>query len=307
MGLLKPGDHVISSVMDHNSVLRPLEKLRKDGIITYDLLPCDISGKVRLNSISEMEKKNTKAIILSHVSNLTGTIQPVELIRDQLHNKDIFIIIDAAQSTGYINVDMESMKLDAVAFTGHKGLLGPQGTGGFVISNRMNQATSPVFTGGTGSDSLNLDQPLFLPDKFEAGTHNLPGITGLVEGVKYINSKTLKVIMKEHQFLSDYFLENLKLFDGIKLTGERRSSERVPNFSLTFNNMDCSEAAYILESKFNIITRSGYHCAPLAHKALGTGDTGSLRISFGHYTTTNEIDQLLSGLKYISEVRYGNQ
>ena len=307
MGLLKPGDHVISSVMDHNSVLRPLEKLRKDGIITYDLLPCDISGKVRLNSISEMEKKNTKAIILSHVSNLTGTIQPVELIRDQLHNKDIFIIIDAAQSAGYINVDMESMKLDAVAFTGHKGLLGPQGTGGFVINNRINQAMSPVFTGGTGSDSLNLDQPLFLPDKFEAGTHNLPGITGLVEGVKYINSKTLKVIMREHQFLSDYFLENLKLFDAIKLTGERRSSERVPNFSMTFENMDCSEAAYILENNFNIITRSGYHCAPLAHKALGTGDTGSLRISFGHYTTTNEIDQLLTGLKYISEVRYGNQ
>jgi len=307
LGLLQPGDHVISSVMDHNSVLRPLEKLHKDGIITYDLLPCDMFGKVCLDTLSELEKKNTKAIILSHVSNLTGTIQPIELIRDLLHNKDIFIIIDAAQSAGYINVDMETMKLDAVAFTGHKGLLGPQGTGGFIINDRINQSMSPVFTGGTGSDSLNLDQPLFLPDKFEAGTHNLPGIAGLLEGVKYINSKTLDDIIIEHQFLSDYFIKNLNLFHDIELMGEKRSSERVPNFSLTFKNMDCSEAAYTLESKFDIITRSGYHCAPLAHKALGTGDTGSLRISFGHFTSINEIEHLLSGLKYICEVRYGKQ
>ena len=170
LGLLKPGDHVISSVMEHNSVLRPLEKLRKDGIITYDLLPCDDSGEILLDSLPELEKPNTKALILSHVSNLTGTIQPVDRIRERLRNRDIYIIIDAAQSAGYIKVDMESLKVDAIAFTGHKGLLGPQGTGGFIISDRMNQDMNPVFTGGTGSDSLSLDQPLFLPDKFESGT-----------------------------------------------------------------------------------------------------------------------------------------
>ncbi|MFH5836998.1 aminotransferase class V-fold PLP-dependent enzyme [Proteiniclasticum sp. C24MP] len=305
IGLLKPGDHVISSVMEHNSVLRPLEKLRKDGLITYDLLPCDSNGKVQLDTLPDLEKVNTKAVILSHVSNLTGAVQPVELIRDKIHNKDIFIIIDAAQSAGYIKVDMQTMDLDAVAFTGHKGLLGPQGTGGFAVNDRMNQAMDPVFTGGTGSDSLSLDQPLFLPDKFESGTHNLPGIAGLREGVRTINEIGIAKIVSEHMFLSDYFLDHLGTLDSIELMGKNSSSDRIPNFSLVFNNMDCSEAAFILENRFGIITRSGYHCAPLAHKALGTGETGSLRISFGHYTRIEDIDQLLIGLKYISEVNYG--
>lgn len=305
LGLLKSGDHVISSVMEHNSVLRPLEKLRKDGIITYDLLPCDENGEILLDSLSDLEKLNTKAIILSHVSNLTGTIQPVDRIRERLRNKDIYIIIDAAQSAGYIKVDMESLKVDAIAFTGHKGLLGPQGTGGFIISDRMNQDMSPVFTGGTGSDSLSLDQPLFLPDKFESGTQNIPGIAGLLEGVKFIKEREINRIIKEHMFLSEYFLNHLEALDGIALMGKRTPSGRIPNFSLTFKNMDCSEAAFILESRYSIISRSGYHCAPLAHKALETGDTGSLRISFGHFTTVQEIDQLLIGLKYISEVNHG--
>lgn len=305
LGLLKPGDHVVSSVMEHNSVLRPLEKLKKAGIITYDLLPCDEAGMILLDALPELEKSNTRAIILSHVSNLTGTIQPVELIREQLKNKEIFLIVDAAQSAGYIKVDMEKMNLDAVAFTGHKGLLGPQGTGGFIINHRINTALDAVFTGGTGSDSLCLDQPLFLPDKFESGTHNLPGIAGLLEGIKYINEKTMEQIIYEHTFLSDYFLGKLLALDSILLTGHRTSSGRIPTFSLNFSHVDSSEAAYILESRFNIITRSGYHCAPLAHKALGTQETGSLRISFGHLTRIEEVDQLLIALKYINEVKNG--
>ena len=305
LGLLKPGDHVISSVMEHNSVLRPLEKLRKDGTITYDLLPCDENGEILLESLPELEKPNTKAIILGHVSNLTGTIQPLERIREQLRNKEIFLIVDAAQSAGYIKVDMDTLQADAIAFTGHKGLLGPQGTGGFTLNDRLNQDMNPVFTGGTGSDSLSLDQPLFLPDKFESGTQNIPGIAGLLEGIRFIKEQRINQIIKELMFLSAYFLEHLNTMDAIELMGKHTPSGRIPNFSLTFRNMDCSEAAFILESRFHIITRSGYHCAPLAHKALGTGDTGSLRISFGHFTTIQEIDQLLTGLKYISEVNHG--
>lgn len=305
IGLLKPGDHIISSVMEHNSVLRPLEKLRKEGIITYDLLPCDAQGRVAIEKIPELEKKNTKAVIMSHVSNLTGTIQPIGEIRHLLNNKNIFILADAAQSAGYINVTLEEMNLDAIAFTGHKGLMGPQGTGGFIINDRINEQLSPVFTGGTGSDSLSLEQPLFLPDKFEAGTHNLPGIAGLLEGVRYINSISIDVIYSESLKKMSHFIQNLDGIRSVSIMGYHSAENRIPNFSLLITGSDYSEAAFILEQKFDIITRSGYHCAPLAHKSLGTGNTGSLRASFGYFTTEKEIDQLITGLKYLDEVNHG--
>lgn len=303
-GLLKPGDHVISSVMEHNSVLRPLESFRKKGLITYDLLPCDGYGKINLDELPSLERENTRVIILSHVSNLTGTIQPIQEIRNKLKNKNIFIIIDTAQSAGYIKVDMHELDVDALAFTGHKGLMGPQGTGGFLLNDRMNLEMTPVFTGGTGSDSLSLDQPMYLPDKFEAGTANLPGFAGLYEGVRYINKLSLDIIIDKITILSDYFLNGIKDMNSIRVMGYLHSNERLPNFSLIFEGIDCSEAAFILEREYDIITRSGYHCAPLAHKALGTEDTGSLRISFGHFTTLDEIDVLLIGLHYLNEVNY---
>lgn len=304
-GLLKPGDHVISSVMEHNSVLRPLEHFRKKDIITYDLLSCDAQGKINLDEIPSLEKDSTRVVILSHVSNLTGTIQPVQEVRKKLKNKNIFIILDTAQSAGYIHTDMHALDADAIAFTGHKGLMGPQGTGGFILNDRINKEMSPVFTGGTGSDSLSLDQPLFLPDKFEAGTANLPGISGLYEGVRYINSISIDTMSEKLTDLSEYFLNRLDAMDAISLKGCAQAAGRIPTFSLEFQQVDCSEAAFILESRYHIITRSGYHCAPLAHKALGTEHSGSLRVSFGHYTTYEEIDALLIGLKYLNEVNYG--
>lgn len=305
IGLMRPGDHVIASVMEHNSVLRPLEKLRRDGVINYDLLPCDENGRVAVEKIPELEKKNTRAVIMSHVSNLTGTIQPIEQVRGLLRNKDIFILADAAQSGGYINVGLDELKLDAVAFTGHKGLLGPQGTGGFVINDRINDQLKPVFTGGTGSDSLSLDQPLYLPDKFEAGTHNLPGIAGLLEGIKYINKISIDIIQKENNEKISYFIRKLTEIRSVSIMGYSSEINRIPNFSLLIRGSDYSEAAFMLEQKFGIITRSGYHCAPLAHKSLGTGSTGSLRVSFGRFTTMEDIDHLIVGLKYFDEVNHG--
>lgn len=305
IGLMRPGDHVIASVMEHNSVLRPLEKLRKDGIITYDLLPCDEYGRVAVEKIPDLENDHTRAVIMSHVSNLTGTIQPIEKIRGHLKNKDIFIIADAAQSGGYINVGLNMLQLDAIAFTGHKGLLGPQGTGGFIINDRINDQLQPVFTGGTGSDSLSLDQPLFLPDKFEAGTHNLPGIAGLLEGVRYINNISLDIIQRENNEKISYFIQQLSEISSVRIMGYQSEKNRIPNFSLLISGSDYSEAAFTLEQKFGIITRSGYHCAPLAHKSLGTGSTGCLRVSFGHYTRKEDIDHLIVGLKYFDEVNHG--
>ena len=302
LGLLKQGDHVISSVMEHNSVLRPLESLRMKGIITYDLLGADSNGKINLDEINSLEKPETKAVILSHVSNLTGSIQPLENVRELLINKEIYIIADCAQSAGYINVGIQNLNVDAIAFTGHKGLLGPQGTGGFLLNNRLNHELQPVFTGGTGSDSLSLSQPSFLPDKFEAGTHNTPGIAGLSEGVKYINNISLDVIIAENKTLMTHFIENVHLIPNLEIQGSLDIEERIPNFSLKFKNLDSSEAAYLLESQHEMISRSGYHCAPLAHKALGTEHSGTVRISFGHFTTLAEIDDLLIALRILSEV-----
>ncbi|MGB4589708.1 MAG: aminotransferase class V-fold PLP-dependent enzyme [Clostridiaceae bacterium] len=302
LGLLKQGDHVITSVMEHNSVLRPLESLRMKGIITYDLIGTDSNGKINIEEIKSLEKPETRAVILSHVSNLTGSIQPLEKVRELLFNKEIFIIADCAQSAGYINVGIKNLNVDAIAFTGHKGLLGPQGTGGFLLNDRLNSELQPIFTGGTGSDSLSLLQPSFLPDKFEAGTHNTPGISGLFEGVKHINNISIDMIIKKNRILMTHFIEEISLIHNLEIQGSLDIERRIPNFSLKFKNLDSSEAAFLLETQYEIITRSGYHCAPLAHKALGTEHSGTVRISFGHYTTLAEIDDLLAALRILSEV-----
>jgi len=302
LGLLKEGDHVITSVMEHNSVLRPLEALRMKGFITYDLLGADANGRIAIEDIRSLERPETRAIILSHVSNLTGSIQPLKKIRRLLANPGIFIIADCAQSAGYIDVGIDTLDVDAIAFTGHKGLLGPQGTGGFLLNERLEREVSPVFTGGTGSDSLNLMQPDFLPDKFEAGTHNTPGAAGLLEGVKYILNISLMKIMHDNRILMNHFIKCISQISRIEVQGSLDSNERIPTFSLKFKDLEPSEASYLLETQYGIITRSGYHCAPLAHKALGSIDQGTLRISFGHYTTLEEIDTLIEALTKISEV-----
>ena len=296
LGLLKKGDHVISSVMEHNSVLRPLESLKQENIIEYDLLPCDEHGKILIQEISKLERPNTKAVILSQVSNLTGSIQPIREIRDLLINKDIFIIIDTAQSAGYINVNYQDLNIDGLAFTGHKGLLGPPGIGGFILNERLNKAMIPVFTGGTGSDSLSLSQPDFLPDKFEAGTQNLVGILGLTKGIEYVENTCSLMEDPEYLSLVQFFMDNLSKLKNIKLQGTYHLNDRVPTYSLLFTNMNPSEAAFLLERNYSIITRSGYQCAPLAHRALGSMDTGSLRISFGHFTTKDDVRELLQAL-----------
>jgi cysteine desulfurase family protein len=301
LGLLKEGDHVITSVMEHNSVLRPLEQLKARGIITYDLLSADEYGRIRLDDLSACEKENTRLVILAHASNLTGTIQPIGEVRSRLRNKEIFIIADIAQSAGYIPVDFQDLGVDALAFAGHKGLLGPQGTGGFVLNDRLDREIRPVFTGGTGSSSSSLTQPDFLPDKYESGTMNTPGISGLLEGLRYLGNTGIGSIQKTNDGLMGHFLSSLKRFEEITLHGLPVREGRVPNFSLTFREVSASAAAFILENRFGIITRPGLHCAPLAHKAMGTAEEGSLRISFSHFNTKDELDILFHALGQLKE------
>lgn len=304
IGLLKKGDHVISSVMEHNSVLRPLERLRKSGIITYDLLGADRFGRIKIEELKGFEKEETKLIILTHASNLCGTIQDISSVRQLLRNKDIFIVIDAAQTAGYIPVNIGDLSADAIAFTGHKGLLGPQGTGGFILNDRINHEMMPVFTGGTGSDSSSLSHPMFLPDKYEAGTANVPGIAGLSAGVNHILEEGLDSITAKSQRLMDHFLNRLEKFSEIYLYGIDISKGRIPCFSLTFKDIDPSLASYVLDNEFGITTRSGLHCAPLAHKVFGTDTSGSLRISFNHLTSECDIDALFSAFSMLKGVSH---
>lgn len=305
IGLLKKGDHVISSVMEHNSVLRPLEKLRQSGIITYDLLDADSNGRIKIEEVGSLEKKETKLIILTHASNLCGTIQDIASVRQRLRNKDIFIAVDAAQTAGYIPVDINDLSADAIAFTGHKGLLGPQGTGGFILNDRMDREMLPVFTGGTGSDSSSLSHPMFLPDKFEAGTANIPGIAGLAAGVDHILGRGLASISATDRNLMSRFIDRLKDFSNIKLYGLPGPVGRIPCFSLILEDIDPSYAAYILDTEYAISTRSGLHCAPLAHKVFGTEISGSLRISFNHLTSESDIDSLFSAFSLIKGESHG--
>lgn len=299
LGLLKKGDHVISSVMEHNSVLRPLEHLKRQGLITYDLLPADAQGRVQMRALEDLERPNTRAVVLSHVSNLTGTIQDVESVRTHLRSPDIFLIVDVAQSAGYLPVTLGGFTADAMAFTGHKGLLGPQGTGGFVLTPRLNEAISPVFTGGTGSHSLSLEQPEFLPDKFESGTQNTPGIAGLLAGVTHLRALDFSAIRSHQEALMRHFLQGISSWPFLTVQGPESHVHRLPVFSLKFKDMDPSMVAFRLEMEHHIITRSGLHCAGKAHVALGTSQMGTLRASFGHFTQTQDVDVLLNAIKSI--------
>jgi selenocysteine lyase/cysteine desulfurase len=290
--------------MEHNSVLRPLERLRQNGIITYDLLGADKFGRINFEELHRLERKETKLVILTHASNLCGTIQDISSVRQLLRNKDIFIVVDAAQTAGYIPVNIDELSADAIAFTGHKGLLGPQGTGGFILNDRIDHEMMPVFTGGTGSDSSSLSHPLFLPDKYEAGTANIPGISGLNAGVNHILEETLDSISNKSWALMSYFLSELRKFDYIKLHGLDSVEGRIPCFSLTFNDMDPSMVSYMLDGEFGITTRSGLHCAPLAHRLFGTEVSGSLRVSFNHLTSESDIDTLFGAFSRLKGVSH---
>lgn len=295
-GFLTPQDHVITSCMEHNSVLRPLTLLNKKGM---DLTIVSAkNGLISCDEILSSIKPNTKAIILSICSNVTGTIQPIYEIGQICKENDIFLILDTAQGAGYFDIDFKSLNLSALAFTGHKGLLGPQGIGGFIISDELNKLISPTIVGGSGSLSYSLEQPDFLPDKFESGTLNLPGIVGLNAGISYINEYGIDNIKKKLDFLSLKLISGLSNIPGIILYGDIKTSPHVVSFNL--KSLDASELSFILDSDFGIKNRSGLHCAPLAHKSIGSFPNGTVRLSVGIFNTQEEIDYVIETINKIS-------
>jgi cysteine desulfurase family protein len=298
-GILKPGDHVITSSMEHNSVIRPLFFCKEHLKIKLDILKANPEGFIDINDLKRKITSKTKLVVVTQASNVTGSIQDVHTIGKICNDNNVFFIVDSSQGAGVLNINMKDIKANAIAFTGHKSLLGPQGIGGFILDSKFNDSCSSLLHGGTGSLSYSLEQPDFLPDKFECGTLNLPGIVGLAEGIKYINSVGLDKIYEHNNYLVNYLLAGLLNIDGINIYGDLSGKNLTTCISMNINSLDSSELGYYLECD-GIKTRSGLHCSPLAHKTIGTYPTGTVRLSVSFFTTKKEIDYTLMILNKIA-------
>ena len=292
-GLLKQGGHIITTSMEHNAVMRPLHMLAKTGAV-YDVIACDQHG-MKAEDIIPLIKKETKAVVMLHASNVCGTVMPVGAAAEICRKNNIRLIVDAAQTAGVLDIDARA--IDALAFTGHKGLLGAQGVGGFVIKKDFAEEIAPVIAGGTGSLSHEYGQPNILPDKFEAGTLNIPAILGLKKAIEYINTVGMKKIYGKEMALTSAFISKVQSIPGVKIIGKTDTTGRVAVVSLDFPGNDNALIAAKLDEDYGIMTRCGLHCAPGAHKTLGTYPHGTVRFSFGYFNTADEIEYIAQSIK----------
>ncbi len=291
-GSLKPGDHVLVSSMEHNAVMRPLVQLG----IAFDRVPCNREGFLEMDSIEALIRPNTKLFVLCHGSNVCGSVQDAEAVGRLCKLHRIPLVLDAAQTAGHIPVDFEALQLSALAVPAHKGLLGPQGIGALLVSEAFAAQLDPLIAGGTGSMSDSEELPPYLPDRFESGTPNLPGIYGWSAAMDYVN-QTFDARRQQEQALTELFLSGLSGIPGLRLAGTGISNRRVGVIAVDFEAWDNAEAADLLEREYGILTRCGLHCAPSAHKTLGTFPQGVVRFSIGHSTTEQEIRHCLNALQ----------
>jgi len=296
-GLFKSGDHVIISSMEHNAVTRPLTHLKSklNGDFQISILPCDNYGRMPVGSdlenlLDSYLKPNTKAIITTHASNVCGTLMPINEIGKYCRKKNIYFMIDTAQTAGAAHIDFQSLSADALAFTGHKGLLGPQGIGGIVLGDKILTELEPLITGGTGSSSEEEFQPSFMPDRFEAGTMNIPGIYGLNASLKYIRSQNIDCIRDKEMLLAERFINAIHELKKVVLIGIPGIMNRTAVISLDFPGMDNALMSHRISSVYGITNRSGLHCSPLAHKTLNTFPQGTVRFSFSHFNSLDDVD-----------------
>lgn len=297
-GFLKPGDHVITSGMEHNSVMRPLRAIESKGV-GITVIPCDGEGLINPEQITSAARKNTKAIFITHASNVTGTVMPLADIGCITKAQGIVLCVDAAQTAGSYPIDVEEMNIDLLAFTGHKSLLGPSGTGGLYIREGLEKSIEPVLVGGTGSRSEVEIQPDFMPDRFEAGTPNTVGIAGLLAGVEFVLSTGVNRIKSREEKLVKMFIEGLRELPGIILYGQNSVDRRIPVVSFNVAGMDPGAVALELDERFNIMSRSGLHCAPSAHKTIGTYPSGTVRFSFSYFNTEEQVAESIKALENI--------
>lgn len=298
LGIIKSGWHIITTSMEHNSVIRPLVKISEEvPDVELDIIKCDENGLVPLEKIKERIKSNTKLIVLTHASNLVGTIQPIEEIGRICKENNILFILDSAQTAGIVPIDMEKCNINGLAFTGHKSLLGPQGIGGFIIDDKLNSICKNIFSGGTGSNSSLVEHPQDLPDKFEYGTLNTPGIIGLLEGIRFIEKEGIENIKEKEEFLCQKAMDLLSEIPEIKIYGPMDAKKKTSTISFNIEGMDPEFTGFLLDSEFNITCRTGIHCTPLAHKTVGSYPTGSIRISLGYFNTLEEVYRFVEVIK----------
>ncbi|MDO4581670.1 MAG: aminotransferase class V-fold PLP-dependent enzyme [Bacillota bacterium] len=297
-GLLRPGDHLLTSSMEHNAVMRPLQQLARQGV-EFDCLPCDERGRLLLEHLPALCRPQTRAVTLTHASNVCGTLMPIAEVGRFCRERGLFFIVDSAQTAGIFPIDMQAMCIDALAFTGHKGLLGPQGTGGMILSDELAARLEPLISGGTGSISHTEDIPAFLPDRFEAGTLNLPGLFGLHAALRYLTETGLDTIRERELALTGLFLQAAAELPRLKLLGLSGIEGRAPVVALQTPEHDEAEIAQGLAER-GVMTRVGMHCAPRAHRTLGSYPTGALRFSFGHTNTEAEIAAAVAHLERLT-------
>ena len=298
--LLDPGDHEITSSMEHNSVMRPLRYLLKTRKIELSVIKCDKTGYLNPADIETNIRPKTKLVVINHASNVVGTIQPVDKIGEIVsRHKDMYFMVDAAQSAGIIPIDVVKSKIDMVGFAGHKGMLGPQGTGGIYIGEGLEDKIGALKQGGTGSDSELETHPEFIPDKYESGTKNTPGLAGLVAGLEYIKKVGIDKIHKHEMVITERLIRGLEELDEVIIYGPRDPQKQTAVVSFNILGMEPSDVSYSMDRDYDIMTRVGLHCAPSAHKTVGSSPKGTIRLSMGYFSTIKEVNYVLNSIKKI--------
>jgi cysteine desulfurase/selenocysteine lyase len=299
-GILKPGDHVVTSSMEHNAVMRPLRFLEKQGIV-IKIAQCAADGTLDVSEIAKLIDNKTRLVVISLASNVTGTILPVAEVTPVAHQFGALVLADAAQAAGAIPIDLRQNGVDFLAFTGHKELLGPTGIGGLIISQNVDARTiTPLMFGGTGSRSDSEEQPEDMPDKFESGTANMIGIAGLRAALGWINQRGLAAIGEHNKELTMMLLEGLANINGVKIYGTPNAGNSLAIVSFTIKGKKVSEVGFRLDDEFEIMARVGLHCAPAAHRTIGSFPEGTVRFSPGIFTTTENVKQTLKAVQKVT-------
>jgi len=299
-GLLRPGDHVITSSMEHNSVMRPLRALERQGV-RLTVVPCSSAGMLDPVDVERGIGADTRLVVLNHASNVTGTLLPVRAVGRLVREHGLFFLVDAAQTAGCYPLDMEADHIDLLAFTGHKGLLGPTGTGGLCLGSRLRvDELEPLMRGGTGSRSEMEEQPDFVPDKYESGTPNTLGLAGLEAGVRFVLEKGVSHMRGHEMELTELLLGGLTSMDGVTVYGPLDLKQRTAVVSFNIRGMEPSEVALRLDEEYDIMCRPGLHCAPAAHKTIGTFPQGTVRFASGFYNSAREVEQALAAVRAIA-------
>ncbi len=297
-GLLKAGDHVVTSSMEHNAVWRPLKRLESERHIQITVVSCSRDGSLRAEDIAKVIRPNTRLVVMTHASNVAGTLLPAGEVGAVARERGVLFLVDAAQTAGTYPIDVRALGADLLAFTGHKGLFGPMGTGGLFI--REGVELLPLKEGGTGGDSILESQPDHLPDRFEAGTLNVSGIAGLLAGVDFILHEGIGRIRDKEKELTGYFLQALERIPGIEVYGPEDPEKQVGVVSLNVPGVMAQDVARVLDQAYGVMARSGLHCAPMAHRTIGTIDRGTVRFGIGYFNTITEIDTAVQALAEIA-------